>query len=319
MKVGDQVAKRITLRILSVMLTLILVSLAVYSLSHFSLGDSASYILSEEASQEDLIAYREALGLDNGYWKGYVEYLKSFFTLEWGTSISGQSIRDVILSRLPLTLSLSLFSTALSVALFLSWAVISAIKGKQVAKAAEVFSVIAMSMPSFLVSILLVLLFSLLLKLFPVAGYIPASSSIIGYAKSMALPTLALAIMNSPLYLRIYSSELKRLMAEPYSQSIIAQGGDKKDVVLLSALKPSLLLGTSLIAESLASALAGSAIIETVFALPGFGSLMVSAALSRDVALSGTSILLITALVSFVYIASEIVQMLLDPRMRRNG
>ena len=311
--------KRIAVRLLSILITLFLVSLAVYSLEYLSLGDSLSIILSEEATEENFASYSQSIGYSTGYLAGYLRYISSFFRLEWGKTISGQSIASVIFSRLPLTLSLSCFSLLLSIVFSFSWAVLAVMKKGRIAKAGEAFSLFAMSLPSFLISLILILLFGVLLKLFPVAGYVPASVSLPLYLKSMFLPSLSLAIVSAPLYLRIYKAELERQAESSYSLSIIAQGGDRKDVILYSALKPSLLFGISILSESFASALAGSAVVESVFALPGFGSLMVAAALSRDMQLSGITILVISIMVSAVYLVSETLQLVLDPRVRRRG
>ena len=311
--------KRIAIRLLSILITLFLVSLAVYSLEYLSLGDSLSLILSEEATKENIASYSESLGQNYGYLNGYFKYIASFFRLEWGKTASGMSVSSVIFSRLPLTLTLSCFSLLISIVFSFSWAVLSVIKKGKIAKAAEAFSLFSMSLPSFLISLILVLIFGVFFKLFPVAGYVPLSVSLPLYLKSMFLPSLSLAVVNASLFLRIYKAELEKQAAKSYSISIIAQGGDRKDAVLYSALKPSLLFGISILAESFATALAGSAVVESVFALPGFGSLMVSSALSRDMQLSGITILVISLMVSAVYIASETLQLILDPRVRRRN
>lgn len=310
--------RRICLRLLSILLTLFIVSLALYSLEYFSLGDSYSYIMSEEASYEDVERYRDAHSASTGFVSGYFKFIGAFFSLQWGQTASGQSIEKVIGSRLPLTLTLAVSSMALSILFSFMWAVVAVIKKGRIKKTAELFSVFAMSLPSFLIAIILVIIFAVVLKLFPVAGYISPSLSFFGYLKSMFLPTLSLTIINAPIWLRLFKGELEKISSESYSASIIMQGGTNKDIVLYSSLKPSFIFALSLLADSFASSLAGSAVIETVFALPGFGSLMVSAALSRDVQLSGVTMLLIAIMVSGVFVVSEILQALLDPRVRRS-
>ena len=309
--------RKIGLRLVSVIITMLLASLAIYSLGYFSLGDSSSLLFSEDASSKAISNYIS----DNsrGYLTGYFGYLKAFFSLNWGRTISGQSVKSVILSRLPITLSLAAGSLVLSSALFFSWAVLSEIRKGKTRKGAVLFSLFLMTMPSFMVAILAVILFALLLGIFPVAGYIPLSISFAGHLRSMFLPMLSLALINSPVWLRIYRTELEKIAQNEYSKSIIAQGGNDKDVVLLSALKPSLIFGVSLIADSLVSSLAGSAVIETVFALPGLGSLMVSSALSRDSGTATVLIMLIAVVSSAVYVLSEIIQMAADPRLRREA
>lgn len=312
------VGKRILLRLLSILLTLFIVSLALYSLEYFSLGDSLSVIMSEEASDADLSRYRNAHSDSVGFISGYIKYISSFFSFNWGVTASGLDVKEVIASRLPLTLTLAISSIFFSLLFSFLWSIAAVIKRGNLDKTAEIFSIVAMSLPSFLIAIILVIVFSVLLKIFPVAGYIDPSLSVGGYLKSIFLPTLSLTIINAPIWLRIFKGELKKIASESYCTSIIMQGGDNKDIVLYSALKPSLIFALSLFADSFASALAGSAVVEKVFALPGLGSLMVSAALSRDVQLAGVTMLLIALMVSVVFVVAEVLQALLDPRVRRS-
>ena len=105
---------RIKRRILSFVLTLLIVSLFVFSSVSLALGDSSSFVLSDEASSIAVEDYRRAMGLDDNIFMRYLRFLGNFFTLNWGKTIGGEEIRKVILDRLPVTLSLSFYSILFS-------------------------------------------------------------------------------------------------------------------------------------------------------------------------------------------------------------
>ena len=311
--------KRVLLRLISILLTLIAVSLIVFLLQVHSLGDSASYILSEEAGGAAADAYRASISSDEPILIRYLSFLSSFITGNWGRSVSGQSISEIVGYRYGVTLSLALSSVLIALAIAVPVSLFSSRPGSFRYKAASAFSIAVLSLPSFLMAFFLIMVFSAMLGLFPPAGYVPPSLSIGGWLNSIFLPAFTLSLLHSALMVRVFRKALKENMARPYSLSLAAAGASEREVMLESALKPSLPVLYTLIASSLSSALAGSAVTESVFALPGIGSLLVTAALSRDALLSGTLVMLIALSVAVIYAVLEIVIAIADPRVRREA
>ena len=159
----------------------------------------------------------------------------------------------------------------------------------------------------------------MILGLFPPAGYIQPSVSLTGWARSVFLPSFTLSLLHAALITRIFRKALRENMLKPYSVSLAAVGASEAEVLMKGALKPSLPVLYTLIASSLASSLAGSAVTESVFALPGIGSLLVTAALSRDALLSGTIVMLTALSVSVIYAVLEVVLLIIDPRSGRES
>ena len=311
---------RIKRRILSFVLTLLIVSLFVFSSVSLALGDSSSFVLSDEASSIAVDDYRRTMGLDDNIFIRYLRFLGNFFTLNWGKTIGGEEIRKVILDRLPVTLSLSFYSILFST--FFSILIVFFSLQKRGMKESRIISILSSAflvLPSFLTSLLLVLIFSLWLKLFPVSGYSRINNGFFMHFRSLFLPSLTLSLLHSSLMMRIMYSTLKESLEMPYTNTALSKGMKEKSLVLSSALKPSLPIFFTLISDSISSALGGSCVVENVFALPGMGSLMVKGALERDASLVSTCVMVVAFLVSFTFLVTDILTDAVDPRIRRSN
>ena len=311
---------RIKRRILSFVLTLLIVSLFVFSSVSLALGDSSSFVLSDEASSIAVEDYRRTMGLDDNIFIRYLRFLGNFFTLNWGKTIGGEEIRKVILDRLPVTLSLSFYSILFST--FFSILIVFFSLQKRGMKESRIISILSSAflvLPSFLMSLLLVLIFSLWLKLFPVSGYSRINNGFFMHFRSLFLPSLTLSLLHSSLMMRIMYSTLKESLEMPYTNTSLSKGMKEKSLVVSSALKPSLPIFFTLISDSISSALGGSCVVENVFALPGMGSLMVKGALERDASLVSTCVMVVAFLVSFTFLVTDILTDTVDPRIRRSN
>lgn len=311
---------RIKRRILSFVLTLLIVSLFVFSSVSLALGDSSSFVLSDEASSIAVEDYRRTMGLDDNIFIRYLRFLGNFFTMNWGKTIGGEEIRKVILDRLPVTLSLSFYSILFST--FFSILIVFFSLQKRGMKESRIISILSSAflvLPSFLTSLLLVLIFSLWLKLFPVSGYSRINNGFFMHFRSLFLPSLTLSLLHSSLMMRIMYSTLKESLEMPYTNTALSKGMKEKSLVVSSALKPSLPIFFTLISDSISSALGGSCVVENVFALPGMGSLMVKGALERDASLVSTCVMVVAFLVSFTFLVTDILTDAVDPRIRRSN
>ncbi len=311
---------RIKRRILSFVLTLLIVSLFVFSSVSLALGDSSSFVLSDEASSIAVEDYRRTMGLDDNIFIRYLRFLGNFFTMNWGKTIGGEEIRKVILDRLPVTLSLSFYSILFST--FFSILIVFFSLQKRGMKESRIISILSSAflvLPSFLTSLLLVLIFSLWLKLFPVSGYSRINNGLFMHFRSLFLPSLTLSLLHSSLMMRIMYSTLKESLEMPYTNTALSKGMKEKSLVVSSALKPSLPIFFTLISDSISSALGGSCVVENVFALPGMGSLMVKGALERDASLVSTCVMVVAFLVSFTFLVTDILTDAVDPRIRRSN
>ena len=268
--------KKIINRIISFLLTLLVVSLFVFAAVDLAKGDSSLVVLSDEAGVEEVERYRKDNGLYDIFLIRYLRFLKSFFSFSWGRTVGGEKVVDVILSRLPLTLSLTFFSIFLSLLISLPLLFFSLSKvGGRRQSILTVLSSALMVIPTFISSLVLILIFSLWLKLFPVSGYVRLKEGIFPYLRSLFLPSLSLSFLHSAVMMKIMREALEESLKMNYTRTALAKGMKERKLVVLSAFRPSLPVLFSLVSDSLSVGFGGAAVVENIFALPGMGSLLV--------------------------------------------
>ena len=311
--------KKIINRIISFLLTLLVVSLFVFAAVDLAKGDSSLVVLSDEAGEEEVERYRKDNGLYDIFLIRYLRFLKAFFTFSWGHTVGGEKVVDVILSRLPLTLSLTFFSIFLSLLISLPLLFFSLSKvGGRRQSILTVLSSALMVIPTFISSLVLILIFSLWLKLFPVSGYVRLKEGIFPYLRSLFLPSLSLSFLHSTVMMKIMREALEESLKMNYTRTALAKGMKERKLVVLSAFRPSLPVLFSLVSDSLSVGFGGAAVVENIFALPGMGSLLVKGALERDGNLVSISVLIIAFLVSLFFFIADLGSYLIDPRQRRS-
>ena len=311
--------KKIINRIISFLLTLLFVSLFVFAAVDLAKGDSSLVVLSDEAGVEEVERYRRDSGLYDIFLLRYLRFLKAFFTFSWGRTVGGEKVVDVILSRLPLTLSLTFFSIFLSLLISLPLLFFSLSKvGGRRQSILTVLSSALMVIPTFISSLVLILIFSLWLKLFPVSGYVRLKDGIFPYLRSLFLPSLSLSFLHSAVMMKIMREALEESLKMNYTRTALAKGMKERKLVVLSAFRPSLPVLFSLVSDSLSVGFGGAAVVENIFALPGMGSLLVKGALERDGNLVSISVLIIAFLVSLFFFIADLGSYFIDPRQRRS-
>ena len=310
--------KKIINRIISFLLTLLVVSLFVFAAVDLAKGDSSLVVLSDEAGVEEVERYRMDNGLYDIFLLRYMRFLKAFFSFSWGRTVGGEKVVDVILSRLPLTLSLTFFSIFLSllISLPLLFFSLSKVDGRR-GSILTLLSSALMVIPTFISSLVLILIFSLWLKLFPVSGYVRLKDGIFPYLRSLFLPSLSLSFLHSAVMMKIMREALEESLKMNYTRTALAKGMKERKLVVLSAFRPSLPVLFSLVSDSLSVGFGGAAVVENIFALPGMGSLLVKGALERDGNLVSISVLIIAFLVSLFFFIADLGSYFIDPRQRR--
>ena len=311
--------KKIINRIISFLLTLLVVSLFVFAAVDLAKGDSSLVVLSDEARAEEVERYRKDNGLYDIFLIRYLRFLKAFFSFSWGRTVGGEKVVDVILSRLPLTLSLTFFSIFLSLLISLPLLFFSLSKvGGRRQSILTLLSSALMVIPTFISSLVLILIFSLWLKLFPVSGYVRLKDGIFPYLRSLFLPSLSLSFLHSAVVMKIMREALEESLKMNYTRTALAKGMKERKLVVLSAFRPSIPVLFSLVSDSLSVGFGGAAVVENIFALPGMGSLLVKGALERDGNLVSISVLIIAFLVSLFFFIADLGSYFIDPRQRRS-
>ncbi len=313
-------AKDVSRKLIGSVVSLLIISLLLYSVFFFLSGDSSFVILGEDATESAREAYIEE-NASPGFFCGYFHSMWSFFTLNWGNTINGESVGSVVVKALPVSLSLSFYAFLFSFPLSLFLSVLAAgRKGGKADTALSLFSSVFLLLPSYLVSIILVLLFSSLLHLFPVAGYRGITEGYFSHLRTLVLPSLSLSLLGSSYMLRIFRQGLGETMKKEYINYSRAKGMKERNIVLRSALKPTLPLIITTTSQTVISFAASSTVVETVFALPGFGRALVRAAGQRDSGLSFVLVMIMVLFITFVLALSSVLSALTDRRgERENG
>ncbi len=299
-------AERIKKKTLECVISLFILSLLLFSVFYFLEGDSSSALLGEEISENSEALYKETIK-EKGFIKSYFVAMKNFFSLNWGKTIGGESIKRIVFTSFPVTLSLVFYSSLISISFSLFTSLLTERrKGGGCDRFFSLLSSLFLLMPTVVTSLLLILLFSATLHIFPVAGYSRLSSGYIQHIKSLFLPSLSLSFVSSAFLMRMFKKGLDETMSKSFIVYARAKGVREKNIVLKTALRPTLPVIFSASGEAVISLFASSTVVETVFALPGFGRALVKAALERDVSLSFVLVMITALVVSFILFISSV-------------
>jgi peptide/nickel transport system permease protein len=305
-------------RFLQMLIVLLLVSIAVFSLVFFIPGDVTLAILGDYAAKEDVIMLREKLGLDRPIYVQYLIWLRNLVRGDMGRSLTSKyPVAALIRQRLPNTIQLALCGMFLAVLIGLPLGVLSAkMHNTFIDMILRAFSTLGMAMPNFWLGILLILLFSLQLGWLPSSGIVPMSTSFGGWAKSMILPSITIGTRFATVVLRQTRSSMLEVLGTDYVRTARAKGVSELAVTGKHALRNALIPVVTVIGLQTGRLLGGAVVTETIFSLPGLGSLIALAVTQRDFAVVQSGIMIAALGVLGINLIVDIIYGFLDPRIR---
>lgn len=297
-------------RLLMLIPTLLGVVTLVFAFLHMVPGDPVDVMLGETASAADKAALRAEMGLDLPLATQYVNYLSSVARGDLGKSFSYRKpVTDLVLQRIPATATLAFAALVAAVLVAVPLGVYTAVrKGTIPDRAGLVASLIGVSMPSFWLGPMLILLFSIKLGLLPVSGRDGWTSVI--------LPAVTLGSGMAAILSRMLRSSLLDVMGMEYLQAARARGVSEARVIWVHALRNACLPVITLLGLQLGSLLAGAVITEAVFAWPGIGTLLLQGIQGRDYPLVQGSVLVISLGYVFANLLADLAHRAADPRTR---
>ena len=301
-------------RLLALIPVILVVATVAFVLIHLAPGDPASIIAGPDASPDDVARIQRQLGLDAPF---HVQLFRWYGRLARGDL--GQSIflRRPVVDRAEPTILLTLYATLIAVTLGVPAGVVAARHHDGTAdQALMAGALVGISIPNFLLGLLLILVFSVRLGWFPVAGYVPLESGWLGTLRSLTLPAFALGVVQSALIARIARSAMLDVLREPFITAGRARGLSERAVVYKHALKNAMIPTITVIGISLAILISGSVIVEQVFNIPGLGRLIISAVLRRDYPVIQGVVLCIAGIYMLVNLAVDLSYVVFDPRVR---
>lgn len=308
----------ITKRILSLIPTLLVVSLVVFLVIYLIPGGPATAILGMEATAEELAALNAELGFDRPFFEQYFDWIGGVFQGDWGQSyFLNMSVLEAISEYFWPTFSLAIFAELISLLMSVPMGIIAAYKrGTIVDTAAVSISLLGIALPGFLLSMFLMLLFGVNLKWLPVAGYAELSKGLGQHLRYLVLPALSLGLVQAAYITRMTRSSMLDTLYMNYIRTARAKGLREASVVLVYGLKNAAPTILTVIGQSFGSLVTGSIVTESIFNIPGLGSLIISAINRRDVFVIQGVVLFVTLIYVLVNLVVDLLYGCVDPRIQ---
>ena len=297
---------------------LFLVSLMVFSLILLVPGDPAVTLAGENATEEQIEATRERLGLNDPVIEQYGRWVSNAVQGDLGSSLfSSQKVTEAITQRLPATLSLAGGAIILSVLIGLPAGILSAIfRGRWLDRVIGLGAASALAMPNYFIAMLLILFFAIWNPIFPATSFVPFSEDPVEWAKHLVLPWITLALASAAVITRQLRSALIGVLAQDYVRTARAKGLRGRSVILKHASKNAAIPVVTVLGTQIAFALGGSVIVEGVFGIAGVGQLAITAVQKRDLPVIQGIVVMATLLVLFCNLLVDLAYGYLNPKVR---
>lgn len=302
-------------RVVQLIPVLLGITLIAFLLLRVMPGDPATLILGSRGTAEDIARLNVQLGLDQPLWKQYLRFLVDVATGTFGESIAYKAaVGPLVWERMWPTIWLVLLSTVMAMVMTVPFALLAAVRrGGVVDSLIKLVFVVALSMPSFWLGILLVLLFSIVLPVFPVSGY---GDTVLEHLHHLILPAFVIALATASLTIRSLRSSVIAVLGADYIDTARSKGLRERTVLRRHVLRNSLLSTISVLGVHTSWVIGGTVVIETLFGIPGLGSLLVSSISARDYPMVQGLTVTFAVLVVFINLLTDLAYVLVDPRVK---
>lgn len=298
--------------------TLLLVSMLVFGLQQLLPGDPAVALAGEDPSPQVLAYLRQKYRFDQPVPVQYAHWLGSFVQGDFGTSVRTRlPIATTIAERLPVTIELSVLAMLLAIAVGIPAGVIAALRrGSVIDHAVTVLGLAGLSIPSFWLGIMLILLFAVRLGWLPSGGFIPLLDDPVGNLRSLAMPSVVLGLAAAAIIMRHTRSSMLTVLKQDFVRTARAKGLDERIVIMRHALRNGLIPVITLGTLQFGQLLSGAVLTEQVFGIPGFGKMIVDGVFGRDYAVVQAVVMCSAAFFLLLNFIADAAYILLNPRLR---
>ena len=307
-------------RLLSAIPVLLGITIIVFFIISLIPGDPATAILGSYATPENVKLLNEQLGLDKGLVQRYFIWLGNLVQGDLGRSFAlNRPVLDEILERFNATLILSGTAFILCSVVGVLIGTISAFKQYTITDKIITFTVLTgISLPSFFLGMMMILLFAVNLQWLPVSGMyaIYGGGDFLDLIHHLIMPAIALALVATGVVARITRNSVLEILRQDYIRTARAKGLTEREVVINHALQGGILPVVSFLGPAIAGLLAGSFVVETIFQIPGLGKFYVEAAFNRDYTMILGTTIFFSAMIIFFNLVSDILVLILNPRAR---
>jgi peptide/nickel transport system permease protein len=315
---GVTIFKLVIRRSLMSIVTLLLVSVIIFSMLEVLPGDVASRILGRDATPETLEQLRTELGLDKPAPVRYLTWLGGLVTGDMGQSLaSSRPVSEILAPRIFNTVLLSAYAFLIYLPLTIVPALLQALnRDRSVDHGFSVITLVLLSVPDFLLATILLLAFVVMIPLLPAISLVDQSSSAWEYFRAMTLPALTLAIVMAVYAVRMLRDNLIEVLDSDYIRMAELKGLSRRRVLLRHALPNALVPTLNVTALNLAYLVGGVVVVEKVFSYPGFGSLLVDSLQLRDLPVIEATVMISAFVYVVANLIADVAAILLNPRLR---
>jgi len=313
--------KYLAKRLLLSIPTFIGVSIIIFMMVHLAPGGPVDVILGSQIATEEMVEQiRAEFNLDQPLYIQYIDWATSAIQGDLGESLTvtgGTQVSTLIMGRLPVTIELAIFSLLLAITIGIPAGIISAVYQDQIADhAMRITALTGISIPNFWLGIMLIVLFAVQLQQpWAAGGWVPLSDGIVDNLLHILFPIIALGTAISALIARMMRSEMLDTLNQDYIRTARAMGIGKWEIILKDAAKNAFIPVLTVIGFAIGGLMNGAVLTETVFSLPGIGTLLILAIDRRDYRVIQGIILFISFIFVFANIFVDVLYAYLDPRI----
>ena len=298
--------------------TLLLISLLAFLAFQIIPADPVTKLLGTDYTPERAEALRHEMGLDRNVFVRYFDWLTGFVTGDMGDSYSyGMGVEKVLEGKGAVTAGLSLMAWLMVIAISIPLGItLARFQGGRLDRVFVAMNQVFMAIPPFFLGILFTYVFGLVLKLFVPGGFISPRESFWGFLGYLFFPALAIAIPKAAMVTKLLRSSILNQMQMDYVRTAYSRGNSRWGVLRFHVLRNAILPVVTFVAMTLADIVAGSIIVEQVFALPGLGRLLLASIGNRDYPVVQCIVVIIAFIVVFMNYLADVLTQYIDPRVR---
>lgn len=281
-------------------------------------GDPATAILGEQATPATIAAVNEEFGLNRPFMIRYIDWAGHAVIGDLGTSLSNRAdVMDTILAKLPVSVEIMVLAQVIALGVAVPLATFASYKrDTAIDRIIGVGALSGLSVPNFLLAIVLIFTFAVSLGWLPAVGWVGLSDDVVENLRHAILPAVTLALSEIAIYFRVLRSEMIETFQEEYVATAYAKGLSVNKVIRRHVLRNSLFTLITVVGINIGTLIGGAVITETVFAVPGVGRLLIDSILSRDLFMVQGVVLFIVIAYVFLFLIVDLLYLVLDPRIR---
>ena len=298
--------------------TIVFVSIVVFGLQLLLPGDPALALAGEERDPQVIAELRRMYHLDEPIWRQYLIWVGNVLNGNLGESIRlKMPVGELVAAKLPVTMQLASMAILIAICIGIPMGIISAVKKETLLDyGANVVALSGISVPSFWLGIMMILLFSVNLGWLPASGFVKPSESLSQNLQTMIMPAIVLSSVTTAIFMRHTRSAMLAVLRSDYVRTARAKGLREPRVVFRHALRNTIIPVVTLGAIQLGELMSGAVLTEQIFTIPGFGKLIVDAVFNRDYAVVQGVVLCTATGFIFLNLCADLIYFLVNPRMR---